>query len=145
KFWIYERRVRPAFYAIYEVDPGRVELYHLVEDHFEPVPANERGQYPIPQLGVELGIWEGTYQNVHLPWLRWWDDQGRLLPTSDERAEQERQRAEQERQRAEQERHRAEQERLRAEQERLRAEEVSERAARLAERLRALGVDPDEV
>jgi hypothetical protein len=45
-------------------------------------------------LGVELGIWQGQYQNVTLPWLRWWDSQGNLLLTGDERAEQERQRAE---------------------------------------------------
>jgi len=45
---------------------------------------------------------------MELPWLRWWDLQGNLLLTGDERAEQERQRAEQERQRAEQERQRNE-------------------------------------
>lgn len=49
--------------------------------------------------------------------LRWWDSQGNLLLSSDERIEQEQQRAEQERQRAE----------------------------RLAERLRQMGINPDEV
>ena len=33
----------------------------------------------------------GEYQNVELPWLRWWDLQGNLLSTGDE-TEQERQR-----------------------------------------------------
>ena len=42
---------------------------------------------------VELGIWQGQYYNMELPWLRWWDLQGNLLLTGDERAEQERQRA----------------------------------------------------
>jgi Uma2 family endonuclease len=159
KFWIYEHRICPAFYAIYEPDPGRVEVYHLIEDHFEPLPPNERGHYPIPQLGVELGIWEGTFYNAHLRWLRWFDDQGRLLPLSEERAEQERQRAEQERQRAEQERQRAEQERQRAEQERQeraaaeqraeqerqRAEQFQQETERLRERLRELGHNPEEL
>ncbi len=62
--------------------------------------ANERGHYPIGPLEVELGLWLGVYQNVELPWLRWWDLQGNLLLSGDERAEQERQRAEQESQRA---------------------------------------------
>ncbi|MFM6812956.1 MAG: Uma2 family endonuclease, partial [Dolichospermum sp.] len=48
-------------------------------------------------LGVELGIWQGEYQNVDLPWLRWWDVDGNLLLSGEERAEQEYQRAEQER------------------------------------------------
>ena len=34
---------------------------------------NQRGHYPIESMGVELGIWQGRYQNVELPWLRWWD------------------------------------------------------------------------
>jgi hypothetical protein len=51
-------------------------------------------------LGVELGLWHGVYQNAELPWLRWWDLEGNLLLSGEERAEQESQRAEQERQRA---------------------------------------------
>jgi predicted transposase/invertase (TIGR01784 family) len=52
-------------------------------------------------MGVELGLWYGSYQNQTQQWLRWWDEQGNLLLIGDERAEQERSRAEQERQRAE--------------------------------------------
>ncbi|ULB48079.1 hypothetical protein H4N54_12495, partial [Limnospira fusiformis KN01] len=52
-----------------------------------------RNHYPIPEMGVELGIWSGIYQNVELPWLRWWDSDGNLLLSSEERAERERQRA----------------------------------------------------
>ncbi len=93
KFWVYERFIRPAFYAIYLVDPGTVEVYHLVDGRYERMSSNERGHYPIPSLGVELGIWHGRYANVELPWLRWWDAQGTLLLTAEERAEREAQRA----------------------------------------------------
>ena len=65
----------------------------MVENHFQPLPKNERGHYPITCLGVELGIWQGEYQNVELPWLRWWDLEGNLLLTGQELAEQEKQRA----------------------------------------------------
>lgn len=130
KFWVYEQVIRPAFYGIYEVRQSRVEVYHLIEDHYELVPENERGHYPIPPLGVELGIWQGCYQNVELPWLRWWDAQGNLLLTGEERAEQERQRAEQ-----------AE---LLLQQERQQRELAQQRAERLVEQLRAMGINPDE-
>lgn len=86
KFWIYERFIRPAFYAIYLVNPGTIELYHLVDGRYHLVAANEREHYPIPPLGVELGIWHGSYQHMSLPWLRWWDAHGCLLPTAEERA-----------------------------------------------------------
>ena len=93
KFWIYENVIRPAFYGIYEVNRASVEVYHLVDNSYHLVQANDRNHYPIQPLRVELGIWQGRYQNAELPWLRWWDSAGNLLLTGFERAEQERQRA----------------------------------------------------
>jgi hypothetical protein len=66
-------------------------------------------------MQVELGLWQGTYQNQEMLWLRWWDEAGNLLLIGNEQVVLERQRTEQERQRAEQEHQRAEQERQRAE------------------------------
>src|SRR5262249_5871523 len=100
KFWIYERRIRPTYYGIYEVDPGRIEMYKRGSRRFRQLPANENGRYPIEEIGLELGLWRGSFLGVEVPWMRWWDAQGRLLPTGDERAEEEHRRAEQERQRA---------------------------------------------
>jgi Uma2 family endonuclease len=124
KFWIYEQVIRPAFYGIYEVNKASVEVYRHVENHFELLPANERGHHSIGPMGVELGIWQGQYQNLNLPWLRWWTDQGELLLSGAERASQADQRAE------------------RADQ---RAEQAQERAEILAAKLRELGVDPDAI
>jgi Uma2 family endonuclease len=124
KFWVYEQAIRVPFYGIYEVTKAQVELYHLIENSYQPMLPNERGHYPIAPMGVELGIWQGEFQNMELPWLRWWNLQGNLLLSGEERAEQEHQRAEQEYQRAEQER---------------------QRADRLAEYLRSQGIDPDNL
>jgi Uma2 family endonuclease len=117
KFWIYETVIRPAYYGIYEVRRERVEVYQLVRGRYETVLPNERDRFPIETLGVELGLWQGRYRNMELPWLRWWDDAGNLLPTGEERAEQERQ----------------EKERAQSELEQLR------------ERLRAANIDPDRL
>ena len=65
-----------------------VEVYCLIAGEYQLLPANERDHFPISQLGVELGIWQGRYQNAEAPWLRWWDEQGNLLLTGWERAEQ---------------------------------------------------------
>ncbi len=100
KFWVYENAIRPAFYGIYEVRKASVEVYSLIQNRYELVTANDRGHYPIPQLGVELGIWQGSYQNMELPWLRWWDSEGNLLLMGFERADREQERAQQQRQRA---------------------------------------------
>ena len=122
KFWVYEQAIRVPFYGIYEVRNVRVEVYHLIEGYYQLLTPNEREHYQIPPLGIELGIWQGQYQNIVLPWLRCWDARGNLLLTGEERAERERQRAE-----------KAE---LLLEQERLRVEQ-------LQEILRRQGVNPD--
>jgi Uma2 family endonuclease len=117
KFWVYEHGIRVPYYGIFEANPGRVEVFRLIDGAYEPLPANAAGRFEIAPLGVELGIWRGVIQNLDLPWLRWWDAEGRLLPHADERA-------------------------ANADQ---RAADADQRAARLAERLRALGVDPDQL
>lgn len=95
KFWVYEQAIRIPFYAIYEVKKSAVEVYELINNRYKKCQPNDRGHYPIPPMGVELGIWQGTYLGDQpLPWLRWWDREGNLLLTGDERAEQEKQRAE---------------------------------------------------
>jgi hypothetical protein len=105
------------FYGIYEMKKAAVEMYHLVEDHYQLMSANDRNRYFIPPLSVELGIWQGRYDEMDLPWLRWWNTEGNLLLTGEERAESERQRAEQ----------------------------VQQKSDRLAERLRQMGINPDDL
>ncbi len=93
KFWVYEQAVRIPFYAIYEVKKASVEVYQLIGNRYQLCQPNDRGHYPIPELGVELGIWQGEYMNQALPWLRWWDNAGNLLLTGEERADREMDRA----------------------------------------------------
>ncbi|WP_019502333.1 Uma2 family endonuclease [Pseudanabaena sp. PCC 6802] len=116
KFWVYEQAVRIPFYAIYEVSKAAVEVYRLAGGRYQQMPPNDRGHYPITPLGVELGILPGP-ENPPIPWLRWWDADGNLLLTGDERAEQAEAIAVQEHQEKE----------------------------RLAAYLRSIGVNPDEI
>ncbi|MEG4009274.1 Uma2 family endonuclease [Microcoleus sp. Pol11C1] len=108
KFWVYERVMRIPYYGIYQVNNGRLEVYRLIDGYYQLLELNQRGHFPIASLGIELGLWQGSYQNQTMLWLRWWDEEGNLLLIGDERAELERLRGEQQRERAEQERLRAE-------------------------------------
>ncbi|MGB7416227.1 MAG: Uma2 family endonuclease [Thermosynechococcaceae cyanobacterium] len=131
KFWVYEQAIRIPFYAIYEVDKASVEVYEMIGSRYQKCIPNERGYYPIPPLQAELGIWQGEYMGQNLPWLRWWDRSGKILPIADERADRATLWAAHESQRANQEAERANQE--------------AERANRLAAKLKELGIDPDSV
>src|SRR5438105_1952006 len=73
KFWVYERSIRPAFYAIFVVATGQLEAYRLVEDRFERMHPNEQGRYRVNSLGIELGTWKGAYCAVTMTWLRLFD------------------------------------------------------------------------
>ena len=101
KFWVYERVMRIPYYGIYQVNNGRLEVYRLIDGYYQLLELNQRGHFPIAPLGVELGLWQGSYQNQTMLWLRWWDEEGNLLLIGDERAELERLRGAQQRERAE--------------------------------------------
>lgn len=103
----------------------------------------------IPELGLGLVTWTGSYQGCEGTYLRFVDSAGQLLLTGEERAEEEKARADEATARADEEKARANEEKARADEEKARADEATvrvaeanERAAKLAERLRELGLDP---
>jgi Uma2 family endonuclease len=124
KFWIYEQAIRIPFYAIYEVQKAAVIVYKLVAGRYQQISPNKRDHYLIEPLGTELGIWHGRVDNHNLPWLRWWDSNGDLLLTGEERAEAAKHHADTEQQQANAEK---------------------QRADRLTAKLREMGIDPQDL
>ena len=108
KLWVYEQIINIPYYGIYVIQTGNLEMYNLSNGTYQLMAPNERGHYPVDRLGVELGLWQGSYQNQQQLWLRWWDAEGNLLLTGWEQTELERVHRERERERAERERERAE-------------------------------------
>ena len=84
-----------------------------------------------PELGLEYGLWQGAWDRTERLWLRFWDEHGELLPTSDEAA------AVAQRQAAEAQRKAAEAQRQ--------ADLAEQEKRRLADKLRELGIDPDQL
>lgn len=135
---LYARVFKTPEYFLYDPDTCVLEGFRLSGDLYQPMTPNSQGRLPSEQLGVELGLWQGFYENQDT-WVRLFHPDGRLVPTKEEaerqRTEAERQRAEAERQRAEAAEARAEAERQQTEAERQRAEAAEARAE--AERQRA--------
>jgi Uma2 family endonuclease len=122
KQWVYETVIRPSYYGILSITTGKLEMFHTGDRQANPIQPDAQGRYFLPLMGIAIGVWEGAYQNQQGKWLRWWNADGSLLLTGQEKAEQEKQRAEQEQQRA---------------------DVAQSEVARLAAKLRALGIDPD--
>jgi len=127
KFWVYEQAIRIPYYGIYEVTKSSIEMYQLIGDSYRLMTPNERGHYEIAPMQVEIGIWQGLYQTMTLPWLRWWDLEGNILPTGFERADLESARANLEVQRADLEMQRA--------------DTAEQKLAQLEAKMRSLGID----
>lgn len=144
KFWVYERIMRIPYYGIYGVSDGSLQVYHLSDTVYQPMRPNERGHYPILPMQVELGVWQGVYQNYPVQrWLRWWDLDGNLLLTGKESADIERQRVTEAQLQALQERQRATEAQLQALQEHKKREQLVEQLKALnPQQLQELGIDP---
>ena len=93
KFWVYEQGIRIPYYAIFDGFRGKLDVFETVEARYQAMKPNERGHFAIKPLGLELGLWLGSYIGSEATWLRWYDENGVLLPCGHERADAERQRA----------------------------------------------------
>ncbi|MEW6368931.1 MAG: Uma2 family endonuclease [Acidobacteriota bacterium] len=69
----------------------------------------------LAEVGLGLKLWDGVYEDRRATWLRWCDRDGNVLPTGQERADEEK----------------------------VRAERELARAERLASQLRAAGIEPE--
>lgn len=95
KWYYYERILQVPNYVIFEPNAGWVELYQLnASGRYQVAPADANNRYWIPQIGLFLGVWQGTKANRTGFWLRWWDESGQMLLWGTELVERERQRAE---------------------------------------------------
>ncbi|MFZ4557179.1 MAG: Uma2 family endonuclease, partial [Pseudanabaena sp.] len=127
----YEQAIRIPFYAIFDAWKDILEVYHLVDGRYTKMEPNQRGHFAIAPMAVELGLQQEIQQREMTTWLRWWDEDGNLLLTGDERAIAEKQA------------------RLNAEaiadQERLIANQERQQKEKLEAYLRSLGINPDDL
>lgn len=137
KWVVYERILKIPYYLAYSRRSRQLQAFGRVSASYRPIAIPEQRLW-LPEAGIGIGLWEGTYAGCEGQWLRCFDGDGQWLPTAVEARDAADARAQAEHERAEVERARAEAERTRVDGER-------ERAERLAERLRALGIDPDDM
>ncbi len=132
--WKLLARIGILYYVVWDpfkyLKPEKLHVFMLQGKKYFPL---EKPWFP--EVGLGLTIWNGNFEGVETDWLRWCDQKGQIIPTGQERADQEKQRADQEKQRADLEKQRGDLEKQRADQEKQRAE-------RLVAQLRSLGVDP---
>jgi Uma2 family endonuclease len=124
----YARVFRVLEYFWFDRRTGELAGYRLSGVSYTPIEPDARGRLWSEVLGAYLGVWRGEYRGRRFPWLRLWDKEGRLVPTTAERAARERTARSRAEARAEQAEAQAQQERAAREQAEAQAQQ--ERAAR---------------
>ncbi len=118
----YERVFHTREYFIYDPADQKLFGWRLKNGHYQVIEANEQGWLWSEQFGLWLGHWAGKYQGKENVYLRFFDNDGNLIPAALELADIERRRGEAQKQRAEIEKERADAEKERAELEKQRAD-----------------------
>jgi Uma2 family endonuclease len=137
KWEVYERILRIPYYIVFSRYTNELHAFHLVGGHYEAINLTD-GLLPMPELGLSLGLWEGSFRGVSKLWLRWFTLDGKLIPEPTEEAAS----AAEEVAAAKEETAAAKERAIVAEQE---ATQAKRKAEILAERLRQLGINPDEI
>ncbi|MBM3226509.1 MAG: Uma2 family endonuclease [Candidatus Tectomicrobia bacterium] len=133
KWMVYEQILQIPYYVLFSRYTDEVRYFALTEGVYRELHPPAQRLW-LPEAGLGLGRWFGTFEGLTRQWLRCYDADGAWILTPYER----------ERLRAEQARQDATQERLRTAQAHQEAQQARQEAQRLAARLRAFGIDPAE-
>ena len=61
--------------------------FRLVGCAYQPRKPDATGRFWSEKIGLDLGLWQGRVEDQDATWIRLFDREGRMIPTSDERAE----------------------------------------------------------
>ncbi len=87
---LYERTFKTPDYFVYDpFDPDSLRGWHLnLDEGYRELTPNEQGWLWCQRLGLWLGTWQGTIDRNEAVWLRFYDQQGNLVPLPEEAAQQ---------------------------------------------------------
>ncbi len=87
KWQVYEQILRVPYYIVFSRYTDELQVFQLVGDSYQLAELTE-GRLLIPRIGLSLGLWQGSYENLDRVWLRWMTLTRELIPTPSERVEQ---------------------------------------------------------
>jgi Uma2 family endonuclease len=126
KIDVYESHLKVPHYIVYSRYTQRLRYFkHNGSRYGEQQVQNSGPKIWLNDLEIGLGIWDGYFEGLPGPWLRWCDAAGDWLLTDTEKAQSEFERLQ-----------------VNKEQAQAKAEQAQAKVKKLAEKLRALGIDP---
>ncbi|MEM1252623.1 MAG: Uma2 family endonuclease [Cyanobacteria bacterium P01_H01_bin.21] len=96
KLAVYEQYLRVPHYLVYSRYTKRLRYFKLVGIHYEEQPVQtDAPMVWLNDLNIGLGLWNGYFEGLPGPWLRWCDADGNWYLTDTEKAEAEKAEAQQ--------------------------------------------------
>lgn len=84
KWKVYEQILKVPYYIAYSRYSNQLRCFRLQDGRYkEETLTNQR--FWLEDLQVGLGLWQGEYQGITRPWLRWFDADGNWLSTPEEK------------------------------------------------------------
>jgi Uma2 family endonuclease len=115
KFEVYERYLRIPHYIVYSRYTRQLRYFQLIGGQYQEQALNPQSPLIwLDDLGIGLGIWQGTFEDVPSAWLRWCDAEGTWLLTDTEQARLEKEQAQLEKEQAQLEKEQAQTQLLQA-------------------------------
>ncbi|MGK7924763.1 MAG: Uma2 family endonuclease [Spirulina sp.] len=129
KWEVYEEILQVPYYVVYDRYENDLRGFVLCSGEYEELDLEE-GKLWLEELGLGLGLWQGSYEGIEGLWLRFYDRFGDWISTPNERADYERQEKQRQQERAisaenQRDRERSDKERERREKERERQRAIS--------------------
>jgi len=93
KWQVYEQILRIPYSIVFSRYTNEMQAFQLVGGHYEPA-SRVDNRVVMPELGLSLGLWQGSFRGINRLWLRWMTFEGELILTPEEQAIAERERAE---------------------------------------------------
>ncbi len=88
KFMVYEEYLKVPHYIVYSRYTKRLRYFkHNGDCYEEQTISNQAPLVWLPDLEIGLGLWEGYFEDLPGPWLRWCDLQGKWQLTDTEQAQ----------------------------------------------------------
>jgi Uma2 family endonuclease len=84
KWGLYERVLRVPYYVVFDWLSGHLWMFCLQGGRYVELNLSGQGVW-LEDLGLGLGMWQGSYDGVEGKWLRWYYDDGSWVMTDQER------------------------------------------------------------
>ncbi|MGA7936919.1 MAG: Uma2 family endonuclease, partial [Kovacikia sp.] len=87
KWVVYEQILRVPYYIVFSRYTNSLRFFQLVGGHYQEQSVDPvQPRLWLPELNIGLGLWQGEFEGISRPWLRWYDVQHDWIATDTEQA-----------------------------------------------------------